>query len=277
MPVPCPPLSRSQDNILHRLDLPGYRVAYRDTGGTGTPVILLHSLASSGASWGPQFAALSAAGFRAIAPDRRGWGDSSPTREGESDIGTAAGDVDALADALGLERFHLVGVAGGGFVALDYAAWRPGRLKSLVVSASTGKISEHEIQTFVQRIENPAVRWPSVYLELGMSYLGSAPDGVAEWLRIHKHARRQQAAEQPLRTANTFRKIAGIAVPSLVLAGGADQLAPPALMEIWAAHLPDHSFQIIGPAGHSMNWEYPLDYNRLLLAFLQAQDGKDRC
>ena len=49
-----------------------------------------------------------------------------------------------LAQAQRTPGIHLVGVAGGSFVALDYAAWHPERLLSLVFSASTGSIDDKE-------------------------------------------------------------------------------------------------------------------------------------
>lgn len=251
-------------------DLHNCKIAYRDTGGTGHPVILLHALAGSGESWTPQFDALKAAGYRAIAPDRYGWGDSPPSPDKASDPGTAAEDLDEFVDCLGIERFDLVGIAGGGFVALDYAAWRPDRLRRLVVAASTGKIDERAVRDFIGRISNPEVTWPSRFLEVGLSYMGSNPQGMAEWDRLYQYSRRHGTEEQALRSENTFQKIRGIDIPTLVLAGGADQLAPPSLMRLWVGHLPDHRFQTIPNAGHSMNWEWPDDFNRHVLEFLNS-------
>jgi pimeloyl-ACP methyl ester carboxylesterase len=85
-----------------------------------------------------------------------------------------------------------------------------------------------------------------------------------------EHAARQpDAPAQPLRTPNTFAKVATITPQTLVLMGGADLLAPPALMRTWASHLPNTRFTEIGDAGHSINWERPEAFNRLVLEFLQ--------
>lgn len=249
-------------------DMEAYRLGYRDTGGSGQPVVFLHALAGSSASWLPQLIAFRDAGYRAIAPDRRGWGHSSPTND-SAETGTAADDLDAFADMLGLDRFHLVAVAGGGFVALDYAAWRPQRLNRLVIAASTGNIDEPLIGDFRKRIEIPGVSWPSLYLEVGASYRGADPDGLERWEAIYSHARRQGIPPQPPRSPNTFEKLSRIRVPTLAIAGGGDLLAPPALMEIWTRHLPECAFETIGPAGHSINWEYPVAFNRLVLDFIR--------
>src|SRR5271154_1272997 len=52
----------------------GARIFYRDTGGSGVPVILLHAATGSSRVWDYQIPAFSKAGYRVIAFDRRGWG-----------------------------------------------------------------------------------------------------------------------------------------------------------------------------------------------------------
>jgi pimeloyl-ACP methyl ester carboxylesterase len=139
-------------------ELPGVKLWFIDTGGTGTPIILLHANTGTSAVWERQVARFSQAGYRVIAFDRRGWGKSVANPATGPQPGSIAGDLDALADILKLDRFHLLGLAGGGFAALDYAAWRPERLRSLVVAASTGQIADKEIADFIARIEIPDLR-----------------------------------------------------------------------------------------------------------------------
>jgi pimeloyl-ACP methyl ester carboxylesterase len=97
-------------------------------------VVLLHGFPQTGDSWSAQVAALEGAGFRAVAPDQRGY--DASRRPG----GRAAYRLDALvADALGVidgtgdDRVHLVGHDWGGAVAWAVAARHPDRLRSLAV------------------------------------------------------------------------------------------------------------------------------------------------
>src|SRR5580658_2384530 len=99
--------------------VPGAKIFYRDTGGTGVPVILLHAATGSSRVWEYQFPALAAAGYRVIAFDRRGWG-RTEINSAEAQPGTAAGDLLGLLDQLGVDRVHIVGTAAGGFAALDF-------------------------------------------------------------------------------------------------------------------------------------------------------------
>jgi pimeloyl-ACP methyl ester carboxylesterase len=177
----------------------------------------------------------------------------------------------ALADFLRLQRFHLVGVAGGGFAALDYAAWHPDRLSSLVVGASTGSVTEPEMQEFVARIEIPGIRSLSPhYREVSASYRGANPEGTKRWLEIEHHSRQPNAPAQPLRSPNTFAKLQGIPTRTLVIAADADLLAPPALMRLWARHVKDAQWATMADAGHAIAWEQPELFNEIVLRFLKG-------
>ncbi len=251
-------------------ELPGVKLWFTDTGSTRVPLVLLHANTGTSAVWASQVTSFSRAGYRVIAFDRRGWGKSLANSATGSQPGSIAGDLDALADYLKLDRFHLLGVAGGGFAALDYASWRPERLRSLVIGASTGQVTDKEVADFIARIEVPGIRkLPAVYREVGPSYRGANPDGTKRWTEIDEHARQPEASDQPLRTPNTFAKIATIPTPTLIIAADADLLAPPALMRIWAAHVKNHEWAVVSDAGHAIAWEQPDVFNEKVLEFVK--------
>ncbi len=251
-------------------DLPGVKLWFTDTGGDGVPIVLLHANTGTSESWEAQAAAFAGQGYRVIAFDRRGWGRSLADPATGPQPGSVAGDLDALADHLKLGKFHLVGVAGGGFVAIDYAAWQPERLRTLVVAASTGQFSEQEMRDITARIEIPELRKQgAVYREVGPSYRGANPDGTKRWIDIEEHARQPGAPAQPLRTPNTFAKLAAVTLPVLVIAADADLLAPPALMRTWAARLKSHEWATVPDSGHAISWEHPDVFNESVLAFVK--------
>jgi pimeloyl-ACP methyl ester carboxylesterase len=251
--------------------LPGVRLWVTDTGGTGESTVLMHANTGTSEVWESQIEAFSKAGYRVIAFDRRGWGRSETDSATGAQPGHAADDLHALADHLTLGRFHLVGVAGGGFVALDYAAAHPERLASLVVGASTGSVSDEEIQDVIARIEIPGIRsLPGHFREVGASYRGTNPAGTKRWLEIEEHARQAGAPIQPLRSPNTYAKLATIATRTLVVAADADLLAPPALMKLWARHVKGAQWTTVPDAGHSVAWEQPAIFNDIVLKFLRG-------
>ncbi|TMB72963.1 MAG: alpha/beta hydrolase, partial [Deltaproteobacteria bacterium] len=96
-------------------DLPGVRLWYTDSGGSGVPVVLLHANTGNADSWQYNIPGFVEAGYRVVAFDRRGWGRSTTNPDTGPQPSTIAEDLHALVEYLKIDRFHLVGVAGGGF------------------------------------------------------------------------------------------------------------------------------------------------------------------
>lgn len=89
----------------------------------GNLVLLLHGFPETSYEWRAQLEALGAAGYRAVAPDQRGYATGArPAALEEYTVDRLVDDVFAFADTLGAERFHLVGHDWGGFVAWYTAA-----------------------------------------------------------------------------------------------------------------------------------------------------------
>ena len=100
----------------------------------GPAVILLHGFPEFWFGWRHQIGALAAAGHRVVVPDQRGYATSDKPEGIDAYRGVRlAGDVVGLADALGIDRFRLVGHDWGGVVAWATAALHPGRVERLAV------------------------------------------------------------------------------------------------------------------------------------------------
>lgn len=252
------------------IDLPGVHLWVKDSGGSGIPIVLLHPNTANADIWSPQFEAFVNAGFRTIAFDRRGVGRSLADPKTGAQPGTAADDLDALADYLRLDRFHVVGIAGGGFVALDYVLHRGDRLRSVVVAASPGGLQENAMLAARESIRMPGWdKMPADFREIGPSYRIEQPEGVKRWAEIERNAHQPGAVSQPMRTTLTFAKLESLKTPALVLAGGADLIAPPALMRMWAKHIVGVQFVVIPDAGHALAWERPEAFNNEVITFLR--------
>jgi pimeloyl-ACP methyl ester carboxylesterase len=234
------------------------------------PVVLLHANTGNADSWQYNTPALVAAGYRVIAFDRRGWGRSAPDPRTGPQPGTIADDLQALVERLQLDPFHLVGVAGGGFIGYDYVLWHPERVRSLVVAASGGAIRDPELEAIRARTRLPGFQeWPPEFREVSMGYMAENPEGLERWLDIHHHSRPPgESSQPPLRTTITFEKLSTIRVPTLLLPGDNDLQTPPWVMRRQAAHISGVEFAIIEEAGHSVNWEQPAAFNRAVLEFI---------
>src|SRR5262245_48943447 len=117
-------------------EIPGAKLWYEDTGGSGPAVVLLHARTGNAAMWKRQLAEFSKAGLRCIAYDRRDSGRSEILAKAADAV--PADDLLRLVDHLGIDRFHILGTAAGGIVVLDFALSHQRRLRSLVFANSVG-------------------------------------------------------------------------------------------------------------------------------------------
>lgn len=250
--------------------VPGARLYYRDTGGSGIPVVLLHAFGGSSESFEHQFSPFEAKGYRVIAYDRRGFGRT--TCDAGAEPGTQSGDLAALLDVLGIDRVHLIGTATGGIVALDFALSYPNRVRSLVIANSVGSLSDPEIASFRKRLALPkGLRVPLEFMELSPAYRAANPEGTKRWIEIddQSHAAAPLPASQPFRASLTLANFETIRTPSLILGGGADMAAPAPLQELLAAHLRTAKLIMLPDVGHSAYWEQPDRFNSVVLEFLK--------
>jgi len=249
-------------------ELPGVRLWYKDTGGSGTTVVFLHSNTGSSQNWEHQIPAFTGAGYRVVAYDRRGWGRSMAQPGGQP--GTAAADLHALTKSLGIDRFHLLGTASGGFVAFDYALSFPEQLRSIVVANSIGGMQDEDYLELGRRLRPPQFdAMPPDLRELGPSYRAADPDGTRHWVELERMSRQNGAPAQPLRNRMTFSMLESVKVPALLITGDADMYAPPPLLRMFESRIKGSESFIIPEAGHSGYWEKPELFNRVVLEFLR--------
>jgi pimeloyl-ACP methyl ester carboxylesterase len=110
----------------------GFRQVTVDEG-EGCPLLLVHGWPETRRIWWRNVAPLAAAGFRVIAPDLRGFGESDVAPDGFADTPSHSRDLAALLDALGVRRAVLVGGDLGGAVIQDFSLRFPERVERLVI------------------------------------------------------------------------------------------------------------------------------------------------
>lgn len=258
------------------LPIPGAYVA-----GEGPPLALLHGVGTDHRAFRPQLVRLHKR-LRLIAWDMPGYGMSPPL----PDMSWAA-LADALArllDAQRIERAHVLGHSIGGMVAQEFAVRHPGRLRSLILSATSPAFGNPDGDW-----QRDFVRQRLAPLETGKTMRDLAPDTVAKLVgpKCDKAAREfavacmgevpVQAFAAAIKLIVTFDGRAGlakIAAPTLCLAGEKDTNAPAAMMEKMASKIPGAKFVSLAGVGHLGNLEDPGAFDAAVGAFVgEVENG----
>lgn len=242
-------------------------------------VLWLQGLNAPGAAWAVQLAQFGAS-HRCIAPDARGVG-KSDAPAGPYSTAQLAADACAVLDACGVERAHVVGLSLGGAVAQELALAHPARVASLAL------LSSFAVQP--PRSRALLLAWRALYplaVQTAEGRLAWQRQAYA-WLFTERHWRSEANVRAALRFAESQpqqpllgfagqvdaalahdarARLPGLTVPTAVLHGALDQLAPLACGEELAALIPGAVLDVDPQAGHAVN----LEGQRLVHAGLRA-------
>jgi pimeloyl-ACP methyl ester carboxylesterase len=105
--------------------------------GSGEPVLLVHGFADSVYTWHRNLRALARTGFRALAYDQPGCGESALPTGCDFGVDSLARLATRLMDTLGIAQAHLVGSSMGGGIGLQLAVHHPDRLRRVMLVAPT--------------------------------------------------------------------------------------------------------------------------------------------
>lgn len=119
------------------VEVDGVRIAVRVLG-EGPAVLLLHGFPGTSYSWRHQLPVLAEAGYRAVAVDTRGYGDSDRTAATEHSSAVIEHDLVAVLDALGIDRAHVVGQDFGSMYGWNLAQRHPARVRSVLGTVPFG-------------------------------------------------------------------------------------------------------------------------------------------
>lgn len=275
----APTLTTDGDAVLTLAD--GRRIAYREFGAPdGHPLIALHGTPGSRLKFTVADEAARARGIRMIAPDRWGYGGTDP--HPQPTLSAYTQDVSDLADHLGVQRFAVMGVSGGGPYAAAVAAELANRVTALALAAPVGPIAgetDAEITAFHRFCFGALAHRPATVgavFRVFRAVLGVAPDlGMRMAMLRISPADRRVLAESGVRArlGATFAEglrpgvagpacdlglfgrpwridLARVAAPSRLWLGTTDQNVPRSAARRLASRVPDCSLVELPGEGH---------------------------
>lgn len=152
--------------------IPAGQIHYAEADGDGIPIIFIHKTVSTYRMWLPVMEQMQA-GNRMIAFDTPGFGESFDPDHAVP-IGQYADWIGEAIDALGIDRYHLVGHHTGAFIALDLAVKRPGQIATLTL-VGTAPLTEDERREMAATFQRPFLPTTSGgYLLDAWEYIGWA-------------------------------------------------------------------------------------------------------
>ncbi|MEU5896697.1 MULTISPECIES: alpha/beta fold hydrolase [unclassified Streptomyces] len=247
---------------------------------TGLPVLLIHGHPFNRSLWSPQTPALADAGYRVIAPDLRGYGDSSVS-DGPVHLGDFADDLAGILDHLGIERAVIGGVSMGGQIAMEMQRSHAGRVEALLLSDTSAPAETPDGKAFRNRLADRLLAEgmdgyaDEVIDKMLAAYNVTAMPEVAARVLHMMRATDPRGAAAALRgraERPDYRDtLPATRCPVLLVVGADDVYTPLADAEVLHRLVPHATLHVIEQAGHLPGAEQPGHFNAALLDFLRTQ------
>jgi aminoacrylate hydrolase len=266
---------------MSRVSIGDAELYYEDTG-RGEPLLLVPGLSGRGSFWANQVGDF-ARDFRVVVHDHRGTARSTHSRIRYS-VEQMAADVLRLMDALGIEAAHLVGHSTGGAIGQVLALEHPGRLRSLVLSATWAGPDPYFLRLFESRKGVLTSQGVEAYVRASALFMTppawiSANDAllteqhaiaVAEAAPVEVTASRIEAIMRHDRRA----RLGEIRVPTLVVVAQDDMITPRFYSDELASRVPGAKLVVLDTGGHAAPSLCATAYNDAVGAFLRAHLGR---
>ena len=250
--------------------------------GDGPPVVLLHGFPESRLTWRRQLPALARAGFHAVAPDLRGYGDSPKPKGADAYVATeVAGDVAELIESLGEGPCVLVGHDWGAVTAWTLAMMRPDLIRKLAIlnvphpaaiARELGRSNRQRLKLVYQLFFRMPLL-PELFMRLfGRTLLHRAGRFTHEQTALY--ARQWPASLTPMldyyravpRSRGMMRKLfRRIDIPTLIIWGEHEPVFLPAALEDMDAWVTQVRIERVRGAGHFVQTDASERVNELLI------------
>lgn len=263
-------------------DVNGQRLYY-EIHGDGEPLLIVMGLGGDLLAWAPQIPDWSAR-YKLVAVENRDVGRSSYA-DAPYEIADMAADTLALADELGLDTFHLLGLSMGGAISQQIALRAPERVRTLTLvvtwggSGPYGQARSELIGRQVERM-SPEELVDFLMLQTLSEEFYADPDSVV-WLRgMILRNPHPQTSEAFLRQFDACGRhdvrdrLGELEMPTHVIGAGHDVMVPPWKSTELADLIPGATLTMLDRAPHLVNIETAERFNQAVLGFLSEQAGQ---
>ena len=261
----------------------------------GVPLVLLHGHGNEAHLW-DDFVPCIAPHYRVIAVDQRGHGDSDWDPEGRYDTEYMVADLEILTDALGIERFVLIGFSMGGRVSMSFAGLHPERLAGLVIvdigpevdprgaSRISMEMKSQQAPVFANIDEyasmlslNYPAGQPEALMRMARYALRQRDDGLFE-LKMDPKMRGERPNDDAARareeafSKEQWEALAKIPCPTLVVRGAAsDILSPDTADKMVDEVLQNGRLEVVPQAAHSVATDNPKGFEEAVSKFVLGE------
>ena len=256
---------------MPKVPVNGIELYYESTG-EGPAVLFAHGRGGNHLSWWQQVPVFSR-NYRCVTFDHRGFGQSlnPPTEPGRDAF---VDDLRDLLDHLGIDSAFLVAQSLGGLTCLGFALEYPQRVKGLVLGDTTGGIGEDSV---VDVIVNRKAPDDTMLRAVAPDFRDRDPAKAFLYREINLMNPPKELEPNGFTSGEgpKAQELAGMRTPTLLIVGSEDVVMPPAAMELSHKLIPGSRLEVVDGAGHSVYFEKPDIFNRLVLDFFAGiQSGE---
>lgn len=264
----------------------------QDSGGQGTPIVMIHGFPLSHESFQVQFDAFRRAGLRPVAYDRRGFG-SSGKGTGPYDYDTLADDLEQVLIELGLDQVVLLGFSmGGGEVARYVSRHGEDRLQGIVLAASVtpymaetpdnpkGPLDSATAAEKLAALQKDRDRYFEVFVNKFYEVSGDVVVGKEEIQKAIAMCQESDVAAaiacmKSFSTTDFRDDLTEVTIPTLVIHGDSDAVVPfEGSGQLTHAAIRHSELELIPGGPHGINVSHADRFNERIIAFVQAAVGE---
>lgn len=258
-----------------------------DVGGSGHPLTLIHGMLVDRRSWDDQFDVF-AQQYQVVRYDMRGWGDS--LQEQAEPPFSPRQDLLKLLDSLNIQKTYLLGLSGGGEIALDFTLEHPNTVDALILVASglSGVLMPltETVQAFVGQYYgalqqkdipsavNATVRtWVDGPRRTPEQVNAQARSRITTMLTQHIQQHGDFLAHQQHMLSlepSAVNRLAEVNVPTLIVVGDEDRSHVLEMADTLERGIAHAKKVVIAGTAHHPNMEKPEEFNRAVLEFLNG-------